>query len=163
MWARPALALPTVTATGKAIPIPGFPQTGDILGAGAAVQAEVRITGTEYFGSPPPLIGITVYLPRGVKIDTRDFPTCPAQVLVEEREPRKCPKNSSAGTGKVTGVVSFGAERVGETAEILAFLAPGGGLEFLVDGHTPVALEIPGTAQLLNREDAPGLRAGVHR
>ena len=31
---------PTVTFKAKAVPIPGFPHTGNILGAGAAVQAE---------------------------------------------------------------------------------------------------------------------------
>ncbi len=141
---------PTVVVRGRAVPIPGFPHTGNILGAGAAVEAEVKISGTEYGGFPAPLIGITVYLPTGVKIDTRDFPTCPTRVIAEEREPDKCPKGSSAGPiGKVEGVVAFGTERVEETAEIHSFLAPGGGLEFLVDGHSPVSLEIPTTSRLL--------------
>ena len=145
-----AAAAPTVLVKGRAVPIPGFPHTGNILGAGAAVEAEVKISGTEYGGFPPPLIGITVYLPTGVKIDTRDFPTCPTRVIAEEREPRKCPKGSSAGPiGTVEGVVAFGEERVEETAEIHSFFAPGGGLEFLVDGHTPVSLEIPTTSRLL--------------
>jgi hypothetical protein len=69
-------------------------------------------------------------------------------VIAEEREPDKCPMGSSAGpTGKVEGVVAFGNERVEETAEIRSFFAPGGGLEFLVDGHTPVLLEIPTEAR----------------
>jgi len=150
--ARPALAsaAPTVLARGRAVPIPGFPHTGNILGAGAAVEAEVKISGTEYGGFPPPLVGITVYLPTGVKIDTRDFPTCPTRVIAEEAAPEKCPKGSSAGpVGKAYGVVAFGQERVNETAEIHSFFAPGGGLEFLVVGHTPVSLEIPTSARLL--------------
>jgi hypothetical protein len=145
----PASALPTVVVRGRAVPIPGFPHTGNILGAGAAVQAEVVISGTEYGGFPPPLIGITVWLPAGVKIDTRDFPTCPSAFILERLEPRLCPKGSSAGPpGKVYGVVSFGKERVNETAEILSFLAPGGGLEFLVEGHSPVSIEVPVSSQL---------------
>jgi hypothetical protein len=145
-----AFALPTVIARGRAVKIPGFPNTGNILGAGAAVQAEVRISGTEYGGYPPPLIGITVDLPKGVKIDTHDFPTCPSALILEQREPSKCPKGSSAGpTGHAYGVVSFGTQRVEETAEILSFLAPGGGLEFLVVGHSPVALEVPGSSRLV--------------
>ena len=36
---------PTVTFKAKAVPIPGFPHTGNILGAGAAVQAESTIKG----------------------------------------------------------------------------------------------------------------------
>jgi hypothetical protein len=145
-----AAAAPSVLVKGRAVPIPGFRDTGNILGAGAAVEAEVKISGTEYGGFPAPLIGITVYLPMGVKIDTRDFPTCPTRVIAEEREPRKCPKGSAAGPiGKVEGVVAFGQERVEETAEIHSFFAPGGGLEFLVDGHSPVSLEIPTSSRLL--------------
>lgn len=153
----PASAAPTVLVKGRAVPIPGFAHTGNILGAGAAVEAEVKISGSEYGGFPPPLVGITVYLPSGTKIDTRDFPTCPTRVVAEEREPRKCPRGSSAGPiGKVEGVVAFGDERVEETAEIHSFFAPGGGLEFLVDGHTPVSLEIPTSSQLLQPDGGGG-------
>ncbi len=152
-----ASAAPTVTAKGKAVPIPGFPHTGNILGAGAAVHAEVRISGKEYEGFPPPLIGISVYLPVGVKIDTRDFPTCAPDVILVQREPLKCPKGSSAGpVGKARGVVEFGSERVEEVTEILSFLAPHGGLLFQVDGHSPVSLEVPGIAHLIQ----PGGLAG---
>jgi hypothetical protein len=71
-----ASAAPTVTLKAKAVPIPGFPHTGNILGAGAAVQAEYRISGTEYGGHPAPLTGVTFYLPSGVKLHTQGFPTC---------------------------------------------------------------------------------------
>ena len=40
-----ASAAPTITLTAKAVPIPGFPHTGNILGAGAALQAEYTISG----------------------------------------------------------------------------------------------------------------------
>ncbi len=43
-----AAALPTVKFKAKAVPIKGFPHTGNILGAGAAIQAEYTIIGTEY-------------------------------------------------------------------------------------------------------------------
>jgi hypothetical protein len=152
-----ALAVPTVIVKGEAVPIRGFPHTGNILGAGAAVHAEVKISGTEYFGTPSPLMGITVDLPVGVKIDTHDFPTCPHAVIFEEREPKKCPKGSEAGSpGKAYGVVELANERVPETTEILPFYAPGGALEFLVEGHAPVLLEIPVASRLLQPGNAPG-------
>jgi len=156
-FAATARAAPTVTAVGQAVPILGFPHTGNILGAGAAVHAQVKISGSEYGGFPPPLIGITVDLPVGVKLDPRDFPSCPAAVILDEREPRKCPKGSSAGPpGKAFGVVEFGSERVPETTEILSFYAPGGGLEFLVLGHSPVALEVPVSSRLEPAGTSPG-------
>src|SRR5262249_31052498 len=65
-----ASAAPRVTFKAQAVPIPGFRHTGNIAGAGAAVKAEYTISGTEYGGFPPPLIGVTFYLPSGVKLHT---------------------------------------------------------------------------------------------
>jgi hypothetical protein len=150
-------AAPTVTVTGRAVPIPGFPHTGNYFGAGAAVKADVTIAGSEYGGFPPPLIGINVYLPSGVKLHPGGFPTCPVKAIVEEREPRHCPAGSAAGpVGKASGVVSFGDTRVKESVELLSFFAPGGGFEFLAEGHSPVALEIPTTGRLLHPHGQAG-------
>ena len=40
-----ASAAPTVTFKAKAVPIPGFPHTGNILGAGAALKPNTRSPG----------------------------------------------------------------------------------------------------------------------
>jgi len=137
-----ASALPTVTFKAKAVPITGFPKTGNILGAGAALQAEYKITGTEYQGSPPPIIGINFYLAKGAKLHTSGFKTCSKPVL-EQFGPVKCPKGSAAGpVGSAEGFVTIGGERVEEAIEISSFYAPGGGIEFFSAGHTPVSLEI---------------------
>jgi hypothetical protein len=150
-------AQPTVKVTGRAVPIPGFPHTGNIFGAGAAVRAEVTISGTEYGGFPPPLIGITAYLPAGVKLHPQGFPTCPTKTIVEEKAPEMCPKGSAAGpVGKVYGVVSFGTTRVKESAEVSSFFAPDGGLEFFTAGHTPVVLEVPSSATFTNLDGGAG-------
>jgi hypothetical protein len=140
--AATASAAPTITLKAKAVPIPGYPHTGNILGAGAAIQAEYKISGTEYGGFPPPVTGITFYLPRGVKLHPRGFATC-APSVIEVRGPSACPRRSSAGPkGSADGIVSFGTERVNEKVAVLPFFAPGGGLEFYVNGVTPVSIEI---------------------
>src|SRR5437588_12713911 len=109
-----ASAAPTVTLKAKAVPISGFPHTGNILGAGAAAQAEFTISGTEYGGFPPPLIGVNFFLPTGSKINSKGFKTCAPSAL-EAKEPKKCPSKSKAGpVGHANGVVSFGSERVHE-------------------------------------------------
>ncbi len=125
-------ATPTVTARGQAVPIPGYPETGDIYGAGAAVLAEYGITGNEYEGSPPPLAGINVYLPKGTTLHPAGFTTCPPSVLEPAGAgPSHCPSASRAGPpGEVHGFVSLGGERVKEAATVESFFAPGGGLEF---------------------------------
>ena len=141
------------------MPIPGFPHTGNYFGAGDAVRAEVQISGTEYGGFPPPLIGINVYLPAGVHLHPNDFPTCPPHTILEEHEPKRCPKGSAAGPpGKATGVVSFGNTRVPEELSIFSFYAPDGGFEFLSFGHEPVLLEIPSTGHLVHSSGADGFR-----
>jgi hypothetical protein len=139
-----ASAVPTVTFKAKAVPIPGFPHTGNIFGAGAAVEAEYKISGTEYGGFPPPLIHVNFYLPAGVKLHPSGFPTCAPSVLEPSgKGPKACPKGSAAGPkGTVQGNVAFGSTIVPETASIESFYAPGGGLTFFTFGHEPVLLEI---------------------
>jgi hypothetical protein len=137
-----AVALPTVKFKATPVPIAGFAHTGNILGAGAAIQAEYKIEGTEYGGYPPPIIGINFYLPKGTKLNRSGWPTCARSVL-EQVGPRGCPKHSAAGpVGRVLGIVSFGSERVEEGATLESFYSPAGGLEFFTDGHSPVSLEI---------------------
>ena len=73
-----AEATPTaVTLTVKGAPIPVNPSvassptysgTGNTLGAGTAVEAEYKISGTEYGGFPPPLTGVTFVAPAGAKV-----------------------------------------------------------------------------------------------
>lgn len=138
------LACPAVAATAtlkaRAIPIAGFPGTGDRLGAGFDAELEVTIAGTEYAGSPSPLTGLNVYAPLGVKVNPAGFATCALAVL-KVTGPGACPKSSHAGPqGVGEGVVSFGDERVPEQVTITAFFAPGG-LTFYVVGSTPSSFE----------------------
>jgi hypothetical protein len=137
-----ASAAPTATLKVKAIPIPGFPGTGNILGAGTAVEAEVTISGTEYGGFPSPLTGINIYTPAGLGVNPEGFASCAPSVL-EARGPAGCPKRSSAGPpGVGLGVVSFGGERVPESVSIQEFFSPTGSLTFYVEGNTPASFEL---------------------
>ncbi|HEV2944516.1 MAG TPA: hypothetical protein VGX26_05340 [Solirubrobacteraceae bacterium] len=137
-----ASAAPAVTFKSTALPIPGFPGTGDILGAGTEVEVESTITGTEYGGFPSPLVLLTIDSPAGTKVDSNGFATC-AQAVLEADGPRGCPKKSRAGpVGEGLGIVSFGHEQVREKVSIQGFFAPGNTLIFFVDGTTPTSLEI---------------------
>ncbi len=137
-----ASAAPTFTFNVAAVPIPGFPHTGDILGAGALAEAHVTIMGSEYDGDPPPVIGGRLFVPAGVMLHPQGFATCSSATL-EKAGPIGCPKGSAAGPkGSGLGVVSFGGERVPETASVQFFFAPGGGLEMFIDGRTPVVVEM---------------------
>ncbi len=146
-----AAAVPTVSVTAKIVPISGFPGTGNKLGAGAAVEGRITISGTEYGGFPPPLIGVNVFLPKGTVLHPSGFPTCPAATLEPSGPgPKGCPKGSHAGPpGKATGYVAFGKEVVPETATIEPFYASGGGFEFFTFGHEPVLLEILSKAHVV--------------
>jgi hypothetical protein len=168
-----ALAAPQVKVTVKILPIlkdqtkpkGGFwPHTGNFLGAPASLETKFTIKGTEYKGFPPPIRKVAVYLPKGVGINTKGFKTCSLSVL-EAKEPERCPKGSLAspagnapqsaptecpppkplagGAGEACGVVSLGGTRVHESVKIQAYFAPGGGLNFFVEGVTPTVIEIP--------------------
>ncbi|MHB8233412.1 MAG: hypothetical protein ACYDHT_02030 [Solirubrobacteraceae bacterium] len=139
--ASAAAAAPTVTFKAKAVPIPGFRGTGNILGAGAALQVQYTIKGTEYGGFPPPLVGVNFYMPAGTRLHPGGFATC-APGALENMGPSACPRRSRVTlSGTALGVVSFGQERVEERASIQAFFAPGGALQFYTQGSSPVSLE----------------------
>jgi hypothetical protein len=137
-----AAAAPRVTLKLTPIPIPGFPHTGDILGAGAEVEAEATISGSEYGGFPSPLTQLIIFAPIGVKVTATGFATC-APAVLEASGPTRCPKRSNAGPrGEGSGVVSFGGETVPEKVSIQAFFIPAGGLAFYVEGRTPASFQI---------------------
>jgi hypothetical protein len=136
-----ASATPTVSLKAKLAPIPGFPHTGNILGAGATLQTEITISGTEYSGGPPPITLIKGYFPKGTKINTKGFTTCTAAKL-ERNGTAGCPKASAAGPSSPTnGFVSLGGERVPETVQVSPFLVAGGGLDFWIEGNSPTKIE----------------------
>jgi hypothetical protein len=167
-----AAAAPSVSVKVKVLPIlknlsnakGGYwPHTGNFFGAPAALETKLTIKGTEYGGFPAPIRKIAVWLPKGTGIHTAGFPTCALSVL-QAKEPEKCPKLSLAspaghapqstpescpspplagGAGETCGVVSFGGTRVHEAVKIQAYFAPGGGLNFYVEGVTPASIEIP--------------------
>ncbi len=146
LWTLPlvgtASAAPTATLKVTALPIPGFPGTGDILGAGFEVQTRVTISGSEYGGFPSPLTGIDIYTPAGVKIAPAGFATC-APAVLEADGPPGCPARSSAGPpGVGLGVVAFGGDLVPEHVSIREFFTPTGSLTFYVEGSTPASFQI---------------------
>jgi hypothetical protein len=149
-------AAPRVSVKAKVLPVPinpasakskNYPKTGNILGAGASVETQFTISGTEYGGFPSPLTGVVVYLPAGTKLHPQGFATCPNGIL-ETHEVQKCPKKSIASPkGSVLGVVSFGSTRVQEKASVQAFFTSGGGLAFFTEGTSPALIEILSTGR----------------
>jgi hypothetical protein len=140
-----AAAAPTVTLQAKAVPIPGFPGTGNHLGAGAAVEAKFTITGHEVssLGNvPSQLTGVNFFLPKGTKLTTKGFVTCPEATLINVG-PEGCPKKSIASPIGTAGVVDpLGSSLVEENAELQAFFAPGGGLFFYVNAASPISAQL---------------------
>jgi hypothetical protein len=138
-----APAAPIVTLVAKAVPIPGFPGTGNKLGAGAAVEAKYTISGHESTGGVPSQItGVTFYLPAGTKLHPQGFVTCAPSVL-ENTGPSGCPKKSQASPIGTAGVVDpIGGELVKENATLQAFFAPGGGLEFYANAASPISAQL---------------------
>jgi hypothetical protein len=143
-----ACAAPEVAFEARFVPIPGYPRTGNIFQAGALLHAAYKITGTEYEGHPPPLIGLTLYVPAGTTTHALGFKTCPEQVILKRREPESCPKTSEGGLlGSMKGIVTFRGKRVPEEATLQSFFTPHLGVGLLAIGHSPVPLKIPWIAQ----------------
>jgi hypothetical protein len=140
---------PVLKVKAAAVPIPGFPGTGNIYGKGADVEANLEITGSGYGATPqnpkgsvPPISAVNVYLPKGVKLHPSGFGAC-AEATLKNIGPSGCPKSSVASPiGSVLGEVTFGSERVPETATLQGFFGPGGSILFYTQGSSPVSLEV---------------------
>jgi hypothetical protein len=163
----PASAAPSVKFRARAVPIarPGggfYAHTGNILGAGAALQAEFTISGSGYgattqdpLGGVPPLSSVNFYLPAGAKINSHPFTSCAAAIL-RNTGPSGCRRSAVASPkGSALGEVTFGSERVPERASLQAFFAPGGGLSFYVAGSSPVSLEFVSSGRYVNSRKPP--------
>jgi hypothetical protein len=138
-----AMAAPEVTLKARAVPIPGFPGTGNHLGAGAAVEANFKIIGHEATGGvPSQLTGVNFYLPKGTKLTTKGFVTC-SEATLENIGPEGCPKKSIASPIGSAGVADpIGGTLVEENAEVQAFFAPGGGLFFYANAASPISAQL---------------------
>lgn len=149
-----AVAQPTSgTMRLKVVPVPvevraahgaSYPGTGDVLGEGFALEADVQVTGNEYGGFPPPLTSVSAYAPAGVTLDMQSFPRCP-QGILESHEVSKCPKGSLMADGSVSGVVSFGGDRVHETLTLQAFFAGAQKIAYYAEGTSPALVEVLGS------------------
>jgi hypothetical protein len=140
-------AAPQVRFRAAVVPVVGFPDTGNMLRAGAAVRIEYTISGTESRGGvPQPLTGVNLYLPTGFRVHPAGIATCSVQML-EMDGPRGCPPGSAAGPA---GQVLTGREPVPEAGTIESFYLPGGELEFFTEAHSPFLVEIYSRAHFVN-------------
>ena len=150
------LPAPTLKVKAAAVPIPGFPGTGNFYGKGADVEATLEINGSGYgataqnpSGSVPPVSGVNVYLPKGVKLHPSGFASC-TQATLQNIGPSGCPKGSVASPiGSVLGEVTFGTERVPEDATLQGFFGPAASVLFYVQGSSPVSLEVVSTGRFV--------------
>src|ERR1700684_1178445 len=147
---------PRLKVTAAAVPIPGFPGTGNYYGKGADIEATLEINGSGYGASPqnpngsvPPVSGVNVYLPKGGVLHPSASGSC-AEPPLKNVGPSGCPKSSVASPiGSVLGEVTFGSERVPETATLQGFFGPAGSIFFYAQGSSPVSLEVVSTGHFV--------------
>ncbi|HST55001.1 MAG TPA: hypothetical protein VLJ42_03775 [Solirubrobacteraceae bacterium] len=139
----------TNTATFKPtfVPIKKFSGTGNILGAGTAVHTVFNIGSTAPPGAtgqsiPSQLKTVTVRLPKGFGVHLSSFSSC-AATLLQDSGPEACPKNSIAtppGIGHIEA--PLGSSIIQEDGSIQGFVAPGGGLNFYLNGTAPISAQL---------------------
>jgi hypothetical protein len=145
-----AQSAPTISLRAQASPMPGFPHTGNLAGAGATLNVSLQIHGTEYGGFPLPLTHLDLSLPRGIRWSSTLFPKCHYTPLEPSpfRSQTPCPKRTLGLDTVVRGAVAFGAEVVPELSTIQPFYNLSGGLSFFLIGHEPAAIELFGAGTL---------------
>ena len=139
----------TVTGVKAAIvPIPGFSETGDILGAGADIEIEGKLEGDELPGGLPlQTRRLVLYFPAGTKIDPTGFPTCTVAKL-EEDGPEGCPKQSRIANGTVGVADQIGSgEATREEGQLEVFITPGNGVVAYANAVAPISAQIVIPAQ----------------
>jgi hypothetical protein len=150
----------------KVVPIPkpgggAWPHTGNIAGAGAALEIEYQFEGSGYGttpqnpkGSIPPISQVNFYLDAGAKLHPAGFGSC-TEATLKNIGPSGCPSSSIASAvGRGLGEVTFGTERVPEEVELRAFFGEGG-LLFYTAGHSPTTLEIVSRGHWINSHQPP--------
>jgi len=142
----PATAQAAVVTGVKAaiVPIPGFPETGAILGAGADVEIEGKLEGDELPGGLPlQTRRLVLYFPAGTKIDPTGFPTCTVAKL-EEVGPEGCPKQSRIADGTVGVADQIGSgEATREEGALEIFITPGNGVVAYANAASPISAGAP--------------------
>ncbi|HWX43879.1 MAG TPA: hypothetical protein VNY52_00985 [Solirubrobacteraceae bacterium] len=138
-----ASATPVVTLKAAAVPLKGYPGTGDILGAGTALEVEFTIKGTEVSGdAPSQLRGVNFFAPAGAKLHTQGFVTC-TEAILRNSGPEGCPKKSQASpVGTAVASDTIAGEPIREKATVQAFFAPGGGLLFYGNAPSPISAQV---------------------
>ncbi len=107
------------------------------LGASTIATNTLTIAGSEYHGLPEPLTRVTVHFPPGVGNIGPGLATCEPTVNAE------CPPASFAGPqSSVTMHLPIGSEAVEEIASLQPVFTPSGGIDFVLRGHTPAAVEV---------------------
>lgn len=150
-----ALAAPTVTFKATIKSIPGFPHTGNILGAGADLESEFTIHGSEYdLGHPAPLRRVVVMFPKGTKITTKGFPTACTAEMLKRGGAAACKKEKAGPVGTGHGVVNIGGEPVEENVTIAPFFT-NNGLLFWVEGSSPTKIELVSTGHWTRSPGGP--------
>jgi hypothetical protein len=140
-WNDAAAGAPVVTARAELTPIRGFPGTGNIADAGFSLRFDYTIGGAEYGGYPPPLVGLTVRLPKGTRVHSSGFPTCPPLTILAETATPACPRGAVAGpVGRASAVVPNAGGRSAELLALEPFYAPSASLMVLLHGSAPAAV-----------------------
>ena len=145
VFCLPAFASAAVVTGVKAAikPIPGFPETGDILGAGAQIEIEGRLEGNELPGGLPlQTRKLVLYFPAGTKIDPTGFPTCTV-VKLEQLGPEGCPRQSRIADGTVGVADQIGTgEATREEGALEVFITPGNGVVAYANAASPISAQI---------------------
>jgi hypothetical protein len=145
VFALPAAAqAATITGVKAAIkPIPGFPETGAILGAGAEVEIEGKLEGNELPGGLPlQTRRLVLYFPAGTKIDPTGFPTCTKEKL-EIKGPEGCSRQSRIADGTVGVADQIGqGEATREEGALEVYATPGNGVVAYANAAAPISAQI---------------------
>jgi hypothetical protein len=104
-------------------------------GATIAVTGSTRSDST---AQPPPVTNIVFRLPAGFRFNTKGFPACSSNQLVQQGKD-SCPKGSQVGAGGATAL----AGSITASPTITAFNGGGNHLELFAELSSPISIAQP--------------------
>jgi hypothetical protein len=139
-----ASAHPTVTMSVRATSISHSADGSSLVPV--SLEARYKIQGSEVDGQlPSPLAHINLSFPKGIKLNTHGFDTCPAQAFRPSLPlgPSVCPKRARAGgAGSIQTAMLLRGGPLVEHGTLKAFFLRGGRLGFWLQASVPVAIKV---------------------
>lgn len=111
--------------------------------------ASIEVTIQSPTTTPATTQRVRLFLARGVRFNTRAFPTCSPRLIARTDSVSRCPRGSIIGRGRARALGFIGGTVVPEDLTVTAVNSPRNTIQLFVFGETPVPVAEPIAGRLV--------------